>query len=155
MISYPARQSGAGWCTLKKGLKSNQIKDLVPVHMTFTKGNKLAANSKAFQQALKRAIAQSDGEALRDIADAQLERARRGDLPAAIFIRETLDGKPSQTIDAALEINDRPAKELSIGELQRVIACEIDRNGKSTSQSSRDPSGFWDSPVYPRSTRPL
>ncbi len=100
--------------------------------MPFEKGNKLGVNKKLFAQALRRAVVQSDGKALRDIAEKQIEKAREGDLQAAVFIRDTLDGKPVQQIEMEAEINDKRSKDMSIGELQRAIADEIARTGEAS-----------------------
>lgn len=56
-----------------------------------------------FEQALIRAIKQRDlkdgeGETLRKIAEALLDKAMERDLPAIKETRDTLDGKPPQAI---------------------------------------------------------
>lgn len=71
--------------------------------MAAPKGNQNARKGRLFEQALIREIKQRDlsageGETLRKIASALVEKATSGDLMAARDIRDTLDGKPAQTI---------------------------------------------------------
>ena len=66
-------------------------------------GNKNAAKSRMFEQALIRAIKQRDlkegeGETLRKVCEALLDAAQGGELKAATELRDTLDGKPAQMI---------------------------------------------------------
>lgn len=64
-------------------------------------GNKNAAKSRMFEQAIIRAIkardaeANEDGATLRKIAENLLDMASR-ELAAAVQLRDTLDGKPMQ-----------------------------------------------------------
>jgi hypothetical protein len=67
-------------------------------------GNQNARKSRIFEQALVREIKQrdlkdGDGETLRRVAAALLDRAIEGDLSAARDLRDTLDGKPSQAFE--------------------------------------------------------
>lgn len=66
-------------------------------------GNKNAAKSRMFEQALIRAIKQRDlaegeGETLRKVAERLLDAAIAGELNAIKETRDTLDGKPAQAI---------------------------------------------------------
>lgn len=66
-------------------------------------GNKNAAKSRLFEQALIRAIKQRDlkdgeGETLRAVAEKLLDAAISGELNAIKETRDTLDGKPAQAI---------------------------------------------------------
>jgi hypothetical protein len=68
-------------------------------------GNQNAAKSRLFEQALIREIKQRDlkegeGEALRKIVANLLDRAAE-DIQAAKEVRDTLDGKPRQQIEAS------------------------------------------------------
>jgi FixJ family two-component response regulator len=69
-------------------------------------GNQNAKKSRAFEQALIRAIKQRDlkdgeGETLRKVAEALLDKAIAADLTAIKETRDTLDGKPAQSITGA------------------------------------------------------
>jgi hypothetical protein len=69
-------------------------------------GNKNGSKSRMFEQALIREIKQRDIEAgegvtLRAIAASLIEKATSGDRKSAMDIRDTLDGKPAQTITGA------------------------------------------------------
>ena len=61
-------------------------------------GNTNGAKSRAFYGALSRAIAQDDGERLRRAAEKMLDLAAEGEAWAVKELRDTLDGKPTQTI---------------------------------------------------------
>jgi hypothetical protein len=70
-------------------------------------GNQNASKSRMFEQALIREIKQRDlkegeGEALRKIVANLLDRAAE-DVGAAKEVRDTLDGKPRQQIEATGE----------------------------------------------------
>lgn len=67
-------------------------------------GNQNARKSRMFEQALVREIKQRDlkegeGETLRKIAAALVDRAIAQDLTAIKETRDTLDGKPSQQVE--------------------------------------------------------
>lgn len=67
-------------------------------------GNQNARKSRMFEQALIRAIKQRDlkdgeGETLRKVAEALLDKALAADLTAIKEARDTLDGKPAQAIE--------------------------------------------------------
>ena len=67
-------------------------------------GNKNAAKSRLIEQALIRAIKQrdleaGDGETLRRIAEAQIDRALSGDPLSFDRVADRLDGKPKQQVD--------------------------------------------------------
>lgn len=71
--------------------------------MPAPRGNQNARKSRLFEQALLREIKQRDlkdgeGETLRKIAASLVNKATEGDLTAARDVRDTLDGKPAQTI---------------------------------------------------------
>lgn len=66
-------------------------------------GNKNGAKSRLFEQALIRAIKQRDlelgeGETLRGIAEALLDKCKTADMQAIKELGDRLDGKPAQTI---------------------------------------------------------
>ena len=69
-------------------------------------GNKNAAKSRMFEQSLIREIKQRDsndgeGETLRKIASKLVEAAMNGEQQAIRDVRDTLDGKPRQQIEAS------------------------------------------------------
>jgi hypothetical protein len=51
------------------------------------------------EQALKRAVMADDGRTLRRGVEEQLRKFSEGDQAAAVWVRDTLDGKPKQAID--------------------------------------------------------
>ena len=66
-------------------------------------GNTNGRKARLFEQALTREIKQrdlrdGDGETLRKVAGALVDKALAGDLNAARDLRDTLDGKPAQTL---------------------------------------------------------
>lgn len=68
-------------------------------------GNTNAAKARIFSDALRKAILQrdlaekEDGKTLRQIANVLIEKALEGDLPTAMQVRDTLEGKPSQRLE--------------------------------------------------------
>lgn len=63
----------------------------------------LSARNKPWRDALDRAIAQSDGQKLRKMADALIKRALQGDVPALKEIGDRLDGKAIQQVESKVE----------------------------------------------------
>jgi hypothetical protein len=61
-------------------------------------GNKNAAKSRLFEQALHRAIAQDSGERIRKAAENLLTRAAEGEIWATQMLADRLDGKPTQQV---------------------------------------------------------
>lgn len=83
-------------------------------------GNKNAAKSRLFEQALIREIKQRDlkdgeGETLRKIAAALLDEAATS-LKAKTELRDTLDGKPAQSVTLSGD-EDNPLRTVSRIEL--------------------------------------
>lgn len=84
-----------------------------------------------FEQALVRAIKQrdltdGDGETLRKVSEALLNKAIDGDITAAKEIRDTLDGKPAQAITGA---DGGPL------EIAKVIVEIVDPQGSGSAQA--------------------
>jgi len=61
-------------------------------------GNNNASHDKPFKAALERAIAQNDAKKLRDAAEKLLDAAALGESWAVKELRDTLDGRPAQTV---------------------------------------------------------
>ena len=69
-------------------------------------GNKNAAKSRLFEQAIVRALKQrdleaGDGETLRKIADKLIDLALEGNVISFKEMRDTVDGKPPQSVTLA------------------------------------------------------
>lgn len=58
-------------------------------------------NNRLWANTIKRAIAQSDAERLRRIAEALLDKAEQGDLPAIKELGDRLDGKAVQATEVS------------------------------------------------------
>jgi hypothetical protein len=68
------------------------------------KGNTNSSkNNRLWADTIRRAVVQADGERLRRIAEALLEKAEGGDIQAMKEIGDRLDGKAAQTILGAGE----------------------------------------------------
>lgn len=76
-------------------------------------GNKNASKSRLFEQTLKRAIAQDDGERLRRAAETLLDKAAEGESWAMQMLADRLDGKPSQQIIGAGEEGEHLLREIT------------------------------------------
>lgn len=61
-------------------------------------GNKNAAKSRLFEQALHRAIAQDSGDRIRRAAETLLDKAAEGEIWAIQMLADRLDGKPTQMV---------------------------------------------------------
>lgn len=88
------------------------------------KGNRNAAKSKPWEQALKLALSRAGGDiqkGLSTIADHVVKAAQGGDMSAISELANRLDGKPAQSIDVTGDLTVRDAAELSDAELA-VIA---------------------------------
>jgi hypothetical protein len=69
-------------------------------------GNSNASKeNRRWAETLNRAIAQDDSKRLRAAAEALLDQAAKGDLPAIRELADRLDGKPHQTLSGP---NDSP-----------------------------------------------
>lgn len=82
-----------------------------------------AKKHKVFYAALNRAIAQEDGKRVREAAEKLLDLAAAGEAWAIKELRDTLDGKPAQTI-----AGDPDAPPAFVAVVERRI---IDANSKA------------------------
>jgi len=60
-------------------------------------------NNRLWADTLKRALIQADGNKIRAIADALIEKAASGDVSAIRELGDRVDGKPTQQIDQTTE----------------------------------------------------
>lgn len=77
--------------------------------MAAPKGNRNAAKGRLFGDAIRRAVAQDDGERLRKIAEKLLDMATDGDIQAIRELGDRMDGKPIQ----ATHVSDPDGKPVS------------------------------------------
>jgi hypothetical protein len=68
-------------------------------------GNKNAGKEKLIESAMRRELVQNPEKAAR-IAVVMLERAGNGDVQAAIYCRDMIDGKPVKRIDVSTEFDN-------------------------------------------------
>ena len=66
--------------------------------MPFEEGNQLGKKAKIFDAALRRAIAQDEGQKVRDAAEKLLEKAAAGEPWAIAYLADRLDGRAAQTV---------------------------------------------------------
>lgn len=107
------------------------------------KGNRNAAKSKPWEQALKLALSRAGGDiqkGLSTIADSVVKAAQGGDMAAITELANRLDGKPAQSIDFTGDMTVRDATELSDAELSD-IAAGSSAGATETSNSSTEPPG--------------
>jgi hypothetical protein len=68
------------------------------------KGNTHSSkNNRLWADTLKRALMQADGNKIRAIAEALIEKAASGDVSAIRELGDRVDGKPTQQIDQTTE----------------------------------------------------
>lgn len=79
---------------------------------------------KLFQEALSVAIKRTDGDKtkLAKIAEALVDKAISGDVPAIKEVADRLDGKPTQTI-----AGDQDSPLFSIESLRELLGTKLDR----------------------------
>lgn len=99
--------------------------------MPFQKGNTLAAKSKVFDQALRRAIAQDDGKRVRAAAEQLLDQAAAGEQWAIQHLADRLDGKPGASVDVTVT---KRVEDLTLDELVSEIAAA--RSGSAAAVGS-------------------
>lgn len=102
--------------------------------MAFKPGNNHGAKSRLFDGALRRAIAQDDGERLRRAAEKLLDEAAEGKPWAIAQLADRLDGKADQTVNV-----NRNVESMSLVELASEIAQL--RSGDSPEAGGADESG--------------
>ena len=72
--------------------------------MAAAEGNTYSSkNNRLLTDTLKRALTQSP-EKLREMCDALVDKASQGDLAAAAFIFDRIEGKPVQKVDAEVRV---------------------------------------------------
>lgn len=108
--------------------------------MAFEPGNKHAAKSRMFDAALKRAIAQDDGERLRKAAEKLLDLAAEGQAWAITQLADRLDGKAPQSVSVEHTTNVR---NLSLAELAAEMASAIAGGGADEASGA-----VGDSPIH-------
>lgn len=86
--------------------------------MPFQPGNKLGTKNRLFDGALKRAIAQDDGERLRQAAEQLLDQAAAGQQWAIQYLADRLDGKAAQSVT----VETKSLREMSLAELTAQLA---------------------------------
>jgi hypothetical protein len=109
--------------------------------MAAPKGNTYGAKSKLFEGALRKAVAQADGDALRKVADKLLEMAMAGEPWAVRELADRLDGKPVQQVDLQADVTTRSADELSDDELARIARGGL-VGAVEAAASSQEPAGL-------------
>lgn len=88
----------------------------------FEIGNKHAAKAKLFYGAMMRSITQDDGARLRKTAETVLTKAAKGEPWAVMLLRDTLDGKPMQQVEARVDAKVEAPDEI---ESTRLIALAL------------------------------
>ena len=74
--------------------------------MAAAEGNTYSSkNNRLVADTLRRIAIQDDGKKLRSMCEAIYEKASQGDVAAAAFISDRLDGKPAQTVNGSMEGN--------------------------------------------------
>lgn len=67
--------------------------------MPFEIGNRLGEKQRYVADAIRRSVIQDDGAKLRRMVETMLDLAGDGDVSAAVFIRDSLDGRPQTSDD--------------------------------------------------------
>lgn len=67
--------------------------------MPFQPGNKLGEKSRELEKIMRRACEQEEYKRVRMACEKMLDLAAQGSLDALEFVRDTIDGKPTQAVD--------------------------------------------------------
>lgn len=103
-------------------------------------GNQNAAKSRLFENAVRRALAAEDGKSLRDAAERLLKQAASGERWAVECLRDTLDGKPRQSVE--LDVTNRSVVDLDDTSLAGVVAKDSGSGVTSTQDGASQPPGL-------------
>lgn len=95
-------------------------------------GNQNAAKSREFEQTVRRAMLADDGKRLRAAAEKLLDLAAAGERWAVECLRDTLDGKPAQSI--AVDLTKRTVADMDDPALAGVVA----QSGSSGTAGAED-----------------
>jgi hypothetical protein len=82
--------------------------------MAATNGNQYRATAKIISDALRKAAVQDDFKRIRQMCETLMDNAAEGDIQAAQFIRDTLDGKPKQQVEVSGEDGGPVAMSLAV-----------------------------------------
>ena len=87
------------------------------------KGNQNRRKDKLIEAALRRQLVQDPEKALK-IADKMIELAMAGDTTAATYVRDSVDGKPHQSVDVEHDIGENLAM-INKEELRDAVAARL------------------------------
>ena len=90
--------------------------------MAFETGNKAAAKGRKVEKMIERALLQEDDKRLREGVEVLLNKVAEGERWALEFVRDSIDGKPSQSV----ALSGDPENPLEI--IKRVIVNANDTN---------------------------
>lgn len=110
--------------------------------MAFERGNKLGGAPKLFAAALKRAIAQDNGQRIRDCAEKLLDLAAAGEQWAVKELADRLDGKAPQSIDF------QPPRDVTEWTLEQLTAHLAIAAGAATGGAEASGSAGQPGPVH-------
>jgi hypothetical protein len=82
--------------------------------MAATNGNQFRATAKIISDTLRKAVVQDDYVRVRKMCEKLMDDAASGDIQAAQFIRDTLDGKPRQQVEMTGEDGGPVALSLAV-----------------------------------------
>lgn len=93
--------------------------------MPFEKGNKEGAKRREFEAAVRKALVKDDWKRLHGSIEKMVQLAEEGERWALELIRDTLDGKPKQTLEV-----DQTVTVLDVGESQSLGSKLSDHLGR-------------------------
>ena len=104
-------------------------------------GNQNSAKGTMVRDALRKVAAQNP-EKLRKACEAVLDKAVEGDMAAFAAFRDTLDGKPSQSIDLSTRNESNPGRNLDDSELSEIISTGSSGGTAGETDSEEKPGGL-------------
>ncbi len=89
---------------------------------------------------MRRAVAADDGARLRKAAETLLDLASQGERWAVECLRDTLDGKPAQSL--AIDLTKRTVIDLADTDLAGIVATDSGSGATSETVGSVEPAGL-------------
>jgi hypothetical protein len=103
-------------------------------------GNQNGAKSRRFEQAVERALLADDGKRLRAAAEKLLDLAAEGEKWAVEILRDTLDGKPSQSV--SVDLTRRTVGDMDDPALAGIVASSGSSGVAGAQDGATQPAGL-------------
>lgn len=104
------------------------------------KQNDNAGKRRLFEHTVRRALTQDDGKRLRQAAETLLDLAANGERWAVECLRDTLDGRPKQSVD--IDVTNRSVVDLDDTSLAGLVAASRSSGTAGPQDGPQEPAGL-------------